>query len=807
MKAKKFIIKNYNFKNSKEISFNYKIEFETKKPLNFEEKIYLAQESKIKDKAVLKKLLEPLAIILGISYYKLYCPEKISTVFKLSKKEADFWHIVYRKGLGEFCYQNKINPNKIAKFPFQKIEKESVKIEHEDKILLGLGGGKDSIVAAKLLKDYTTDLFLVETETKNKIPEEIAKKLNLKLLKVKRKLDPKLFSNLANSYNGHIPISAIYAFLGFFTAAIYKYKYIAVANEYSSNFGNLRYYNQEINHQWSKSIEFEKLFQNYSQEFISSDIKYFSLLRQFYEIRIAKIFSQYKEYFNLFTSCNKSFSIKKEKSENKWCGSCPKCAFVFLILSPFLNKKDLINIFKKNLFNDQNLIPLFKDILGFGKMKPFDCVGTYDESRAAILKSAKKYKETIIVQEFVKKIKNKNLDYVFKTNIANTLPTPFRFLGINNICLIGYGLEGKVNKKYLEKNYPNLKIKILDKRYDKNYLKKQEDFDLAIKSPGIKKDLIKIPYTSATNIFFSKINGLTIGITGTKGKSTTANIIYQILKKANKNVYLLGNIGNPMLELLLKKEKKDAIYVIELSSYMLDDIEYSPNIALLLNLFPDHMNYHGSLNNYYQAKTNISRFQKKDDIFIKFPFNENLPFKKTELPLIGSHNIKNIKAALSVVRKLNIKDDIIKKAILEYNPLPHRIELLGKYKDIYFYDDAISTTPESTIEAVKALKKVDTIFLGGQDRGYNFNNLEKTLKKYKVRNIVIFSKKNLHIIKKKENFNIFVTEEMEKAVKFAYKYTEKNKICLLSTASPSYLLWKNYQEKAKIYKYYINKYK
>jgi len=254
-----------------------------------------------------------------------------------------------------------------------------------------------------------------------------------------------------------------------------------------------------------------------------------------------------------------------------------------------------------------------------------------------------------------------------------------------------------------------------------------------------------------------------------------------------------------MLEILLKKVNPDEIFVIELSSYMLDDIEYSPNIALLLNLFPEHMDYHGGVENYYSAKKNIFKFQKPGDLAIKPPFTEKIPLKNSEISLLGTHNLENIRAAIKIARFFKISDSAIKKAIKNFKSLPHRLEFIGTFKGIKFYDDAISTTPESTIMAIKTLKDVDTIFLGGEDRGYDFRELEKTLKIYKIKNIVLFPESGSRILKSRKDFNILETRSMKEAVNFAFKNTLKGKICLLSTASPSYSVWKNFEEKGDLF--------
>jgi len=808
IKAKTFHFCGNNFnKKEKKITFHYKIEFFNRNDLNFTETIYINKIPSENKSKLINKVLQSLEIILGISYYKLYCPPNLNLSYKLSKDQAFFWNNVYKKGLGEFFYINKLDPNKIAKFSSSNIKNKAIDFNFLNKAILGMGNGKDSIVAAKLLKNYSTSLFSIETEKENINTEIISKKLNLNLFKIKRKLDSKIFEKHQDSYNGHIPISAIYAFLGLLLSVVNDFKYIIVGNEQSSNIGNVKYKNEIINHQWSKSKEFEILLQDYIKNNISPDLIYFSLLRHFYEIRIAQMFSKHKEFFSYFTSCNNNFKINHTRSNNLWCGICPKCVFVFSILSPFINKKELEKIFNKNLYNDKNLIPLFSQILGFSDIKPFDCVGTFEEARAALFLASKKYKNDLIIKTFLPKIKNpkKLVKESFKTIKSDTIPTPFRLLGLKNLCIIGYGEEGKINKKYINEFYPSLKVKILDKKYNKNYLKEQENYDFAIKSPGVNKEKISIPYTTATNIFFSQCKNLTIGVTGTKGKSTTASLIYHILETAGKKVKLLGNIGNPMLKTLFTKTDPNEIFVIELSSYMLDDIEYSPNIALLLNNFPDHMDYHTNIENYYRAKYNIFKFQKSNDFAIKAPFREKVDLKPNEILLKGEHNLQNIKAAISVCKLFNIPKEIINLAIKSFKPLNHRLEYVGQYHDIHFYDDAISTTPESTIAAIKTLKEVDTIFLGGQNRGYDFHNLEKEIIKNNISNLVLFSDDN--IINEKNNFNILETKSMKKAVDFAVKNTKKNKICLLSTASPSYTIWKNYQEKGNQFKKFIKNHK
>jgi len=825
---------------NKKVIFNYKQEFDGKEHLIFTETLLLPNAPNLTGlpEELLNKILQGVHLIIGISYYKMYCSPAVALAkagATLTKEEADFWSTVYKKGLGEFFYRNNLDPKISPEFPYDRNAKQNPYFfKKNNRYLVAVSGGKDSIVAVELLKELKVNITAVFTETQreSKIVNKVINALGVKSLKFRRILDSKILEK--HKYDGHVPVSAIFAFLGILYAVLYKYSYCVMANEHSSNFGNTKYKGEIINHQWSKSLEFENMFSDYVRNFITPDVKYFSLLRPFYEIRIAEMFSKHKKYFPYFSSCNKNFTISGAGlPSGGWCGECPKCAFAFTLFSAFLTKKELVEIFHKNLYQDENLLPTFKDILGLGKIKPFDCVGTFEESKTAFVLGAPKFKEDFIVRQLLPKIKvgEELVKEVFSAKPAPNIPAQLKFSGMKNVLILGYGKEGKVSKKYIKKNFPNMKIGIADQKFSKDYLKEQYDFDVLIKTPLIPKEKVKIQYTTATNIFFSRLQNYSnilqnigiVGITGSKGKSTTAWLIYAMLKEAGKEVILAGNIGNPMLKFLLKPVKKNAIFVLELSSYQLDDIEFSPNIAVVTNLFPEHIDYHKNVENYYKAKKNMIKFQDKHDIFVynrrykelcqwakeaqakTVPYLSEKFLSKIKIPLLGKHNKENILAAATAAKELAVSDEAIKNAIEKFKPLPHRLEFIGEFMGIKFYDDAISTTPESTIAAIETLKNVGTIFLGGKDRGYNFSQLEKTIKKYKIKNVVLFpdSGKRINV----KGLTVLKTKSMEKAVGFAYKNTEKGKICLLSCASPSYSLWKNFEEKGNQFKKFVKKLK
>jgi len=396
------------------------------------------------------------------------------------------------------------------------------------------------------------------------------------------------------------------------------------------------------------------------------------------------------------------------------------------------------------------------------------------------------------------------------------------------VLILGYGIEGTATAEYIRTKYPQMKVGVSDQSEGSDYLDKQYDYDLVIKTPGIPKKLITKPYITATNIFFDEVpKNQIIGVTGSKGKSTTASLIAHILKKAGKEVRLIGNIGEPALKSLLTSYSSKTIFVYELSSYQLDDIHYSPHISVITSLFPEHIPYHESVKKYYEAKHLILKFADARDYYIynksyeilnrwgdDFP-GKKIPVKRLmdsyDTKLIGAHNYDNIELAFAVSRLFDISDNEYFQSVKSFQPLPHRLENIGTFHGITFFDDAISTTPESTIAALHAIENVETIFLGGEDRGYDFHQLGVELKKFNIQNIVLFPDTGAKIeliINELNEYHprILHTSKMKNAVEFAYKHTKSNSICLLSTASPSYSIWKNFIEKGTLFQTCVKQY-
>lgn len=386
------------------------------------------------------------------------------------------------------------------------------------------------------------------------------------------------------------------------------------------------------------------------------------------------------------------------------------------------------------------------------------------------------------------------------------------------ILILGFGREGRSTMAFLHRVFPNARIGTADICDGPDYLALQKKYDIAIRTPGIPKELLTIPSTTATNIFFECVRGITIGVTGTKGKSTTASLIHAMLTAGGLKSHLVGNIGNPMLAELALSNDIDDVFVVELSSYQLDDIAFSPHIAVFLNIFPDHLDYHGGIEQYKEAKANIARHSSSCDFFIynpaygaireianrfsgkTIPFAADIFWEKEKLLLLGAHNKDNARAAVTVAELMGVSHSAIRTALLQFKPLPHRLQNVGKYGGILFYDDAISTTPESTIAAMQSLSPIGTIFLGGADRGYAFTALAHAIAEHAIPNVVLFPDTGTKIKKEMSAVTaalprILETNSMQMAVKFAYAVTPPDSICLLSCASPSFSIWRNFEEK------------
>ena len=451
------------------------------------------------------------------------------------------------------------------------------------------------------------------------------------------------------------------------------------------------------------------------------------------------------------------------------------------------------------------------------------------------------------------------------------------FLSDKSIALLGFGREGRSTYKLIREVFPQKSITIIDEnenvRLDADLILDQNlifntgkacmesinDFDIAFKSPGIPSNSLPeksshVHLTSQTDIFLEYFGHQAIGITGTKGKSTTSSLIYHILKCAGKNALLVGNIGIPPFD-CIDEIKPDSTIVMELSSHQLEFVTHAPHIAVLLNIFQEHLDHYNSYRDYQLAKLNIGKCQNRGDCFIYNEDNEALanllnefqpfetqmipfsispnPFTAVGLndemiwfksdsetlklydtsagqPLKGQHNLYNIMAAATSCFLRGVTIDEIGAGIRSFNGLEHRIELVGEYSGIIWYNDSIATIPEATIEAAKTLKDVDTLILGGFDRGIDYTILYPFLNGSGIRNLIFVGEAGKRINKEfalfgQKDLNFFEAADYNQVVQIASEKTQKGKICLLSPAAASYDMFKNFEDRGNSFKNLIYK--
>lgn len=439
-----------------------------------------------------------------------------------------------------------------------------------------------------------------------------------------------------------------------------------------------------------------------------------------------------------------------------------------------------------------------------------------------------------------------------------------------NIAIVGFGREGKSTYNFIRSGLKDIKLTIVDKlnAYDimpdvkndrnvdviwgENYLDNLDQFDLIFKSPGVSfknldRDKLAEKITSQIELVLEVNRKNIVGVTGTKGKSTTSSLIHHLIKKQGKKTCLVGNIGVPVLD-EIDSYDDDTIVVMEMSCNQLEFVNVSPHIGVVINIFQDHLDTIGTLDRYEKAKMNMFLYQKDDDFGIydldsetinrrlknmsiksnlfTVGFNKNsdcyllddkvyldnkylIDNKDIKRNILGDHNLKNIIIALKVISILGLD---VNKALLDiesFYGLEHRMEKVGEFRGITFFNDTIATIPEATILACKTIDNLDTLIFGGQDRGIDYSGFVKFLDESNIRNFICMPTTGYMLadLFNKEKHNVYKIESLEDAVKCAYNVTASGKSCLLSPAGASYEVYKNFEEKGRKYKEYIELYK
>ena len=432
------------------------------------------------------------------------------------------------------------------------------------------------------------------------------------------------------------------------------------------------------------------------------------------------------------------------------------------------------------------------------------------------------------------------------------------------ILVLGFGREGKSTLRFLNKYLPEAVVAVADKNAmegvthsGEGYLEAMYDYDIVIKTPGISLkdfDTKGVEITSQTDLFLSQFHAQTIGITGTKGKSTTTSLIYHLLKSSGRDAILTGNIGIPCFD-IMEDIQPESIVVYELSAHQLEYVHNSPRVGVLLNIFEEHLDHFGTMQRYAWAKLNIMRYMGEDDTAVIHEtlmeeawsmFVNNIVFSlfdiddlvdRTALPLLGEHNLMNVKAALLACYAYGVDIRELVPYLYTFKPLEHRLEPVGTFGGVTFVNDSISTIPQATISACEALGRVDFLLLGGFDRGIDYQPLADYLKEHPVPHLMFTGKAGERMMTLIDGHStssmtcntkapepveeptqkakapepvegpvLSQYSSMEEAFVYLTTHAKPGDVCLLSPAASSYDQYKNFEERGRKFKQLAEEY-
>jgi UDP-N-acetylmuramoylalanine--D-glutamate ligase len=776
------------------------------------------------DDELLNRLIFNLGMVETISYYKSVCPKNVIVKCgALTKEQIKWWRKLYYNGLGEFMYRNGIAVSEDELLNISCSGNDFCKPLHDGRTyngcLVPVGGGKDSVVSLELLKQLKNEKITTYSINGNATTKNVIDVCRHKSgdYPVKRTLDSRMLElNRQGFLNGHIPFSAVVAFSTVISAYLSGNKYIVLSNETSANETTVK--DSFVNHQYSKSYEFEQDFGRYFATLTDSDIHYFSFLRPLTELQIAWLFSKCTDYHSVFRSCNAG------SKQGIWCCNCPKCLFVYIILLPFLSQDELRNIFGENLLDKESLDLDFRELTGIEENKPFECVGTRREVMVCLKTFVEKGGKSLLTERYREHILKctDNIEPMLSEWVdENSLPEDFAAVLRNqmrlhgkNILIWGYGREGKSTENFLKRQCPDAKVTIFEGvREDIE----EDKYDFIVKSPGIVMKEDNPKYTSQTEIFLKKFRNQVVGITGTKGKSTTSSMLYKVLSDCSgKKVILLGNIGKPCLD-YYEEVDKDTIVVFEMSCHQLMHTRVSPHVAVFLNLYEEHLDYYGTVEAYFEAKSHVTRYQTAGDYVY---LGENVPYIETaarkkiisakdicheRMHVLGEHNQYNAEFVREIATEVyGCAPEKVDESLAGFEGLPHRLQYVGEYDGVRYYDDSISTIPEAAISAADSIPDIQTILIGGMDRGINYDILVDFIKaRTDLKFICAYESGRRIYDAVGESEHCFYVNDLKDAVDYAKQITDKGKACVLSPAAASYGYFKNFEERGDAFQSYI----
>ncbi len=413
--------------------------------------------------------------------------------------------------------------------------------------------------------------------------------------------------------------------------------------------------------------------------------------------------------------------------------------------------------------------------------------------------------------------------------------TIFKRLRGKRILILGFGREGRSSLAFIQKYMPHATVGVADKNAEAlnalsgvavysgdNYFDAVNDYDVVIKTPGISlkdKDIDLSKITSQTDLFLEAFYSQIIGVTGTKGKSTTSTLIYHLLKESGKDAILAGNIGIPVFDIIDQITNK-SIIVFELSAHQLQFIHRSPHIGILLNVFEEHLDHFGTFKAYRDAKLNIIRKMGETDWAVtndEFCYEAEAMMVRSlsyqyydfgvdwdKISLKGEHNRLNVKAALCAINAYGVPVDEVLPNLYTFQPLEHRQELVGTFGGVTFYNDSISTIPQAAIAALETIKNVTFLLLGGFDREIDYTPLIDYLLKNPVKHILYTGKagNRMRDMLQRAGYqgDIKNFKDLNEAFEIIKSLSKNGDVCLLSPAAASYDQYRNFEERGRAFK-------
>lgn len=353
----------------------------------------------------LERAMAALQLAAGVSYYKAGVPRDVTReAGPLPGAVAGFFETFYREGLGEFAWRNGLSLSDRPVLPREDgVEWSALSPGLPGRVVVPLGGGKDSLVALEMVRAAGIEPALISVGRAPLI-DAVARRTGLEHIRIERRLAPELKAlNRQGAWNGHVPITGVLAFVMVCAAILEGFDTVVMANERSASSATLVTPDgREVNHQWSKGLAFERDFADFVRDHVLSGFEYFSLLRPLSELAIARRFAGLDQYFDVFSSCNRNFTQDAGAGGARWCGDCPKCRFVFLVLAPFMPRDELVTIFGTNLLDDPAQADGFDELIGRAAHKPFECVGEERESLAAfcLLADSPAWRDAALVKRF-----------------------------------------------------------------------------------------------------------------------------------------------------------------------------------------------------------------------------------------------------------------------------------------------------------------------------------------------------------------------------------------------------------------------